>query len=350
MEEAAQAAGWQRELLGQAHLPETQQYGISSFVYRAPRPFHPLRLWTAVLEPAAASPAPSRPPPSGATVVCSGSQGGQGAHVACSGLGDGEPAGVACSGSRDDQVASVGSSGSRGGQVAAAPRGTLPPVLRSKGFFSLAAQPDLVWEWSTVGQDKRFRPYGRWTPPGPSPGGSSGTHTGVATSVTAEDAATPAEPLELQKRRRQGEAAAGEGEEGDGGGLHPQLGGEFFEQRLVFIGANLEQVSLPAVCFNIFLGGGRGRIERGDGGVVFERQPSGMWEHCKTRQVMGTRAHSTSCTACCVAGDSGEPGRGGPVRPPPPLSPWPLSAPRLMPEESRIPALLTHSWPPPCGM
>ncbi len=44
-EEAEQSAGWIEELNKDAHTPETEEYGISSFVYRSKRPFDPGRFW-----------------------------------------------------------------------------------------------------------------------------------------------------------------------------------------------------------------------------------------------------------------------------------------------------------------
>lgn len=43
-DQAAQAPGWLQELRG-THTPETEEYGIRNFVYRARRPFHPQRFF-----------------------------------------------------------------------------------------------------------------------------------------------------------------------------------------------------------------------------------------------------------------------------------------------------------------
>ncbi|MEU3690894.1 GTP-binding protein [Streptomyces narbonensis] len=47
VERAQQAPGWVKELNGD-HVPETEEYGISSLVFRSDRLFHPGRLWTFV--------------------------------------------------------------------------------------------------------------------------------------------------------------------------------------------------------------------------------------------------------------------------------------------------------------
>lgn len=46
-EEAESSAGWIRELEN-VHVPETEEYGISSFVFRSKKPFHPERFLTYV--------------------------------------------------------------------------------------------------------------------------------------------------------------------------------------------------------------------------------------------------------------------------------------------------------------
>ncbi len=43
-DKTSQSAGWIKEL-NEEHTPETEEYGISSFVFRSRRPFHPTRFW-----------------------------------------------------------------------------------------------------------------------------------------------------------------------------------------------------------------------------------------------------------------------------------------------------------------
>ena len=44
-EEAEQNAGWIEELSKEEHTPESEEYGIFSFVYRTKKPFDPIRFW-----------------------------------------------------------------------------------------------------------------------------------------------------------------------------------------------------------------------------------------------------------------------------------------------------------------
>ncbi|MCO5166253.1 MAG: zinc metallochaperone GTPase ZigA [Planctomycetes bacterium] len=96
LERAQAAPGWQRALAGE-DPPETEEYGISSFVFRARRPFHPERFWRFVHGP-----------------------------------------------------------------------DTWRPVLRSKGFFWLASDDDVVWSWAHAGGACEYQRAGTWwvsTPP-----------------------------------------------------------------------------------------------------------------------------------------------------------------------------------------
>ena len=48
MDKAEEHPQWLAEAREHEHTPETLEYGISSFIFRAQRPFHPLRLQAAL--------------------------------------------------------------------------------------------------------------------------------------------------------------------------------------------------------------------------------------------------------------------------------------------------------------
>lgn len=89
-DEAANSAGWIRELQGE-HTPETEEYGISSFTYRTSQPFDAEKLWAFIHS----------------------NENWQG-------------------------------------------------VLRSKGFFWVAANHETAYEWAQAGGLRSVNPMGRW--------------------------------------------------------------------------------------------------------------------------------------------------------------------------------------------
>ena len=103
--------------------PETEEYGISSFVYRARRPFHPDRLMSFVEQYFSASDDND---------------------------GDGEEA---------EDLVEEELLETRGQEVEGGARETL---LRSKGFFWLASRPTQTLIWSQAGGLFQITPGGRW--------------------------------------------------------------------------------------------------------------------------------------------------------------------------------------------
>ncbi|MEM7246663.1 MAG: zinc metallochaperone GTPase ZigA [Acidobacteriota bacterium] len=89
-DEAESSAGWIRELQGE-HVPETEEYGISSFTYRTSRPFDAEKLWAFL---------------------------------------------------HDDRNWSG--------------------ILRSKGFFWVAADHRIAYEWAQAGGVSEINPTGKW--------------------------------------------------------------------------------------------------------------------------------------------------------------------------------------------
>jgi G3E family GTPase len=121
-ERVSQSATWIKAINDDSEkVPETEEYGITSFVYRGRRPFHPERLMSFITDK----------------------------------LGNDD---------EEDEEVGVGGSGVTPPAPAAAraSRPAAPCVVRSKGFFWIASRPTEMMVWSQAGGLFQLSPGGRW--------------------------------------------------------------------------------------------------------------------------------------------------------------------------------------------
>ena len=160
MEEAESAPGWLQSLNEDTpHVPETLEYGIGSFIYRARRPFHPERLFDMlekyflIIEP---SPMLEE-------------DGSESEQEAC------ESKKVKLEDSQDEVMEAEVDEVEEGdddeevdeeelikSRLVAKKASVFADVFRSKGFIWIANRPDVMGEWAQAGSTVTISPVGRW--------------------------------------------------------------------------------------------------------------------------------------------------------------------------------------------
>lgn len=143
-EKAAMSAGWLRSLI-EGHKPESEEYGISSFVYRSRRPFHPQRLWNTIRE----------------CFVVIQEEFMDDGEVGEEEVEEGHEAGEH---KEDIEVDDEEQPALRPDARLASKRKSevWNPLLRSKGFLWLATRPMLFGEWSQAGVMLTLTGGARW--------------------------------------------------------------------------------------------------------------------------------------------------------------------------------------------
>lgn len=174
---AAMSAGWLKSLQ-EAPVPETEEYGVGTFVYRQRRPFHPRRLWDCIRN---------------VFVVIQeefiddgedGDEDAEGGKVDAA--SDTEASEASGKRKRSDSDSGVEIDSSNGSEPMAVdteendeeeaqpqlnPKARLAskkasktwaPLLRSKGFIWLATRPIMYGEWSQAGVMLTLSGAGRW--------------------------------------------------------------------------------------------------------------------------------------------------------------------------------------------
>ncbi|EFJ42055.1 hypothetical protein VOLCADRAFT_97965 [Volvox carteri f. nagariensis] len=328
LERAREGAGWLRAIReGTDLVPETAEYGITSFVWRSRRPFHPARLHAFMMkyfvlqQPdwSMADGGDGGGGDDGDGDACNGAQAlpaptGQAAHWAGGadsagntnfGLGGnvavaaakaqeaaaalagafggfnagrsgnlvtaaGTPPAAAATAAAADPAAAAAAKGAAAAAKGAARTAAFGQVLRSKGFAWLAGRDDHVGEWSSAGNLMRFGTGGPWY------------------DVLPREA-WPSEPAKVADIEKD---------------FLPEIGDR--RQELVFIGIDMLRDQLVA------------ELE------ASLATPEEEEEIRKVAAVAAAAAAVATTAASCGAGGGGC--RGGPQRPPSsldPFLPWP---------------------------
>lgn len=170
LEEAQTAAGWLKSLNEETpHVPETLEYGIGSFIYRARRPFHPERLFDLlekyylIIEHGS----PEEGEESGDDEV--DEENSENEPVAdCEDeivdskktkVSESETSGDEASDEEDEEVNEEELIKSR---LEAKKNSVFAGVYRSKGFIWIATRHDVIGEWAQAGSMITISPAGSW--------------------------------------------------------------------------------------------------------------------------------------------------------------------------------------------
>ncbi|KAI0846948.1 putative cobalamin synthesis protein [Daldinia vernicosa] len=150
-EKAALSAGWLKSL-NEEISPETEEYGIGTFVYRARRPFHPARLWDMIK--------------SVFVVIQTEYQMEEDMDIdETDGAGEDEDADEDEDEETDEDIDMEDEQPQLDPKARLASKmadDTFGPLLRSKGFLWLATRPRMYGEWSQAGVMLTISGQDRW--------------------------------------------------------------------------------------------------------------------------------------------------------------------------------------------
>jgi G3E family GTPase len=165
MEEAQTAAGWLKSLNEDTpHVPETLEYGIGSFIYRARRPFHPERLFNLlekyylIIEHGAPE-YEDEEEESGSDEEGESQQSDSDIDEFSKKTKIEEEDNLDSQSDDDDEVDEEELIKSR---LEAKKKSEFAGVFRSKGFIWIANRPEVMGEWAQAGSMITVTPAGNW--------------------------------------------------------------------------------------------------------------------------------------------------------------------------------------------